>query len=92
MVVIICALGGGLYLCPVWWVSHPRVQWLRYHLELFAVLRHKHGTAYGRGVNLIFTRGHINLAVAFKGPNVLLELYKGNYSLTAKQELSAAAW
>ena len=40
-----------------------------------------------RGVKLIFTRGHISLAVAFKGPNVILELYTCNYSLTVKGEL-----
>ena len=44
-----------------------------------------------RGVKLIFTRGHISLAVAFKGPNVILGLWKGNYSLTRGQELGAAA-
>ena len=33
-----------------------------------------------RSVNLIFTRGHISLPVAFKGPNVILGLYKCNYS------------
>ena len=43
-----------------------------------------------RGVKLIFTRGHISLTVAFKGPNVILGLYKCNYSLTVKQELSTA--
>ena len=32
-------------------------------------------------VKLIFTRGHISLAVAFKGLNVILGLYKCNYSL-----------
>ena len=41
----------------------------------------------GRGVKLIFTRGHISLAVAFKGPNVILGLYKCNYSLTRGKEL-----
>ena len=35
-----------------------------------------------------FHRGHISLEVAFKGPNVILGLYKCNYSLTVKQELS----
>ena len=34
-----------------------------------------------RGVKLIFTGDHISLAVAFKGPNVILGLYKCNYSL-----------
>ena len=46
---------------------------------------------YVRGVKLIFTGGHISLAVAFKGPNVILGLYKCNYSLTRGKELSAAA-
>ena len=31
-----------------------------------------------RGVKLIFTRGHIGLEVAFKGPNVMLGLCKCN--------------
>ena len=38
----------------------------------------------GRGVTLTFTGGHISLAVAFKGPNVILGLYKCNYSLTLR--------
>ena len=42
-----------------------------------------------RGVKLIFTRGHISFAVAFKGLNVL-GLCKCNYSLTVKRELGAA--
>ena len=45
----------------------------------------------GRGVKLIFIRGHISLKVAFKGPNVLLGLCKYNSSLTRGKELSAAA-
>ena len=44
-----------------------------------------------RGVKLIFTGGHISLVVAFKGPNVILGLYKCNYSLTRGKELGAAA-
>ena len=44
-----------------------------------------------KSVKLIFTGGHISLAVAFEGPNVILGLYKYNYSLTVKQELGAAA-
>ena len=44
-----------------------------------------------RGVKLIFARGHISLVVAFKGPNVILGLYKCNYSLTRGKELGAAA-
>ena len=32
----------------------------------------------------------MSLAVAFKGPNVVLGLCKCNYCLTVKQELSAA--
>ena len=43
------------------------------------------------GVKLIFTRGHISLVVAFRGPNVILGLYKCNYSLTRGKELGAAA-
>ena len=44
-----------------------------------------------RGVNFIFTRGHISLAVAFKWLNVTLGLYKCNYSLTQGKELSSPA-
>ena len=40
---------------------------------------------YVRDVKLIFTTGHINLAVAFKGLNVILGRYKRNYSLTVKE-------
>ena len=39
---------------------------------------------YGRGVKLIFTEGHISLEVDFKGLNVILGLYKCNYSLKVK--------
>ena len=45
---------------------------------------------YSRGVKLIFTGGHISLAVAFKGPNVILGRYKCNYSLAVKRELGTA--
>ena len=38
----------------------------------------------GRSVKLIFTGGRISLTVAFKGPNVILGLYKCNCSLTVK--------
>ena len=48
--------------------------------------------SFSRGVNLIFTGGHSSLAVAFKGPSVILGLYKCNYSLTRGKELSTAAW
>ena len=41
----------------------------------------------GRGVTLTFTGGHISLAVAFKGPNVILGLYICNYSWTRGKEL-----
>ena len=44
-----------------------------------------------RGVKLIFTRGHISLVVAFKGPSVTLGLCKCNCSLTRGKELGAAA-
>ena len=43
------------------------------------------------GVKLIFTGGHISLEVAFKGPNIILGVYKCNYSLTVKRELGSAA-
>ena len=43
-----------------------------------------------RGVKLIFTGDHISLAVALKGPSVILGPYKCNYSLTVKRELGAA--
>ena len=42
------------------------------------------------GVNLISTRGHISLVVAFEEPNIILGLYKCNYSLIRVKELSAA--
>ena len=44
-----------------------------------------------RGIKLIFNRGHISLTVAFKGPNVILGLYKCNYSLTRGKEPGTAA-
>ena len=37
------------------------------------------------------SRFSISLVVAFKGPNVISGLYKCNYSLTVKGELSTAA-
>ena len=43
-----------------------------------------------RGVKLIVTRGHISPEVAFKGPNVILGLYKCNDSVTVKRELGGA--
>ena len=46
---------------------------------------------YCGGVKLVFTGGHITLEVAFKGPNVILELCRCNYSLTVKCRLSTAA-
>ena len=47
----------------------------------------------GRGVKLIFTWGwsYISLTFVFKGLNVILGLYKCNYSLTVEQELRAAS-
>ena len=42
---------------------------------------------YFRGIELIFTGGHISLAVAFKQLNVILGLHKRNYSLTRVKEL-----
>ena len=43
-----------------------------------------------QGCHLIFTGGHSSLAVAFKGLNVVVGLYKCNYSLTRGKELGAA--
>ena len=43
-----------------------------------------------RGVKLIFTRGHISLGVAFKGPNVILGLNECNSSVTRGEELGTA--
>ena len=40
---------------------------------------------------LIFTRGHISFTVAFKGLNVILGLYKCNYSLIRGKELGVAS-
>ena len=42
-------------------------------------------------VKLIFTRDQVSLAVAFKGSNIILGLYKCNYFLTVKRELGTAA-
>ena len=50
-----------------------------------------HKFLYFRGVKFIFTGGYISLAVAFKGLNVILGLYKWNYSLTRGKELGTAA-
>ena len=46
---------------------------------------------YTRDIKLIFTGGHITLMAAFKGPNVILGLYKCNYSSTRGKELGTAA-
>ena len=46
-----------------------------------------------RGVKLIFAGNLISLTVAFKGPKVILGLYKCNYSLTVKElKLHSALW
>ena len=44
-----------------------------------------------QGCKLIFPGGHISLLVAFKGQNVTLGLYKCNYSVTVKPELSTVS-
>ena len=44
--------------------------------------------AVDQGCQTNFHQGHISLTVAFKGPNVILGLYKHNYSLSVKRELS----
>ena len=66
------------------WVLLSVLVWLR--VALFSS-----GFPQGRSVKLIFTGGHISLVVAFKGLNVILGLYKCNYSLTRSKELGAAA-
>ena len=43
-----------------------------------------------QGCQTRFHQGHVSLEVAFKGPNVILGLYKCNYSLIVKWELGAA--
>ena len=43
-----------------------------------------------QGCQTNFYRGHISVAVAFKGLNVILGLYTCNYSLTVKWELGTA--
>ena len=53
-----------------------------YHEGIFGV--------HVRGVKLIVIRGNISLSVTFKGPNVILGLYKYNYSLTRGKELGSA--
>ena len=53
-------------------------------LPFFQLVNHRWSLIYIRGVKLIFTGGHISLEVAFKGPNVILGLYKCNYSLIVK--------
>ena len=40
------------------------------------------GTPEARRIKLVFTGSRISLEVAFKGLNVILGLYKCNYSLT----------
>ena len=54
----------------------PSVKAARILLDFQPRWRHR----YTRGVKLIFTRGYISLTVAFKGPNVILGLYKCKYS------------
>ena len=56
----------------------------------FSWLEHCSNIPHNRGVQLIFIGGH-SLMVAFKGPNVILGLYKCNHSLTRDKELGTAA-
>ena len=62
---------------------HPQAE----TLERESGGKEKESFIQSRGIKLIFTGGHINLTVAFKGPNVTLGLYKCNYSLTRGKEL-----
>ena len=66
------------------------LKWTVEKMPFFQLVNHRWSLIYIRGVKLIFTRGHISLEVAFKGPNVILGLYKCNYSLIVKWELGAA--
>ena len=59
-----------LYLYPVPWL-----------IQSFPVSNRE--SIYGRSVKLIFTWGHISLAVAFKALNVFLGLYKCNLLLNS---------
>ena len=43
--------------------------------DLDSYMKKNETSTYTRGVKLIFTRGHISLAVAFKGPNIILGLF-----------------
>ena len=43
--------------------------------------------ALSQGCQTHFHRGHISLEAAFRGPHVILGLYKCNYSLTRGKEL-----
>ena len=69
---------GSLVLGTHWY----RLFKLTYKQRLQTILCH-------RGGKLIFIRGHISPVVAFQGPNVILGLYKCNYSVTVKPELGA---
>ena len=66
------------------------IQWINKSRSWFFGKINKIYKPLSQGVKLIFTGGHIGLAVAFKGPNVILGLYKCNYSLTSMWELDAA--
>ena len=75
--------GTGSWLLEATWLSEPTAAALRQAGEK---------SPYRSGVSNSFSwGGHISLAVAFRGPDVILGLYKCNYSLTVKQELGAAA-
>ena len=54
-------------------------------------LEHSSRNYLDQGVKLIFIRGHISLMVAFKGPNIILGLYKCNYYLTRGKDIGSAA-
>ena len=59
-------------------------------LQQFQVYR-EHEHKLFQGCQTHFHRGHIRLADAFKGLNIILGLYNCNRSLTIKRELSASA-
>ena len=79
--------------------------WFSFHFNMFSLVMQKlfilmrsHlftlsllSLALGQGCQTHFHQGHISLAVAFKGLNIILGLYQFNYSLTVKRELGTAA-
>ena len=70
-----------MFTLKLWWFSRTTYKTVQ-SLSFLPQLHFPIG-----GVKLIFTGGHISHTVAFKGLNVILGLYKCNYSLTRGKEL-----